>query len=168
MERTIRAGLVDRKNGNALARLDLATGVILPSAGPFDIVIVEQPRMGDRNDPDFIDMKARLKPDGVIVLKRGRFISRWVGRLLLRRRDDRQGVVFGAGRDRREAALRRASLYLREVAATTARGRETWLVASTSPVKDERFRDQIGRVATDYLRTVPPITIAVGSQVPIL
>lgn len=166
---TVRIGLVDRKNRNAVALLDLADGSVrLPTSEMFDLIFVEQARPGDRNDPDFIQMKTRLEPDGVILLKRGRIIFRWLGHLLSRRREDAEGRPFGRGHDRREAALRRASLYLMPITTTVGCGKEKWLVASTSPIEDQRFRDQIGRVATDYPRALTPVTIGVATNLPSL
>ena len=41
---------------------------------------------------------------------------------------------------------------------------ESWVIGSPAPLGDTRYRDQIGRVATDYLRAVGPIIA--GAHIP--
>lgn len=144
-------GLLDRKNDDALALLDMTNRELRRADFEvFDVILVEQPR-GRRREPDFSALKARLAPEGLILLRRQTRLSRWWGRLLARRRDDRVRSVFGVGHDRREAALRRAGLYLNLLRLQAPSGNEEWLVASTAPFDDNRYRDPIGRVPTNYL-----------------
>lgn len=164
-----RVGLIDRKSHNTLAGLDLNSGELGPATWDcYDIIFVEQPRPGDRKDLDFTQMKTKLDQSGVILLKRKRFFPRWFGRLLSRRRDDAESAAFGRGHDRREAALRRASLYLTSLTTMVGPNKEEWLVASATPFLDQQFRDQIGRVAADYLRILPPIGIGLATNLPSL
>lgn len=161
-------GLLDRKNDDALAFLDTVSRELrISEVELFDIILVEQPR-GHRREPDFIALKARLATQGLILLRRRTRLSRWCGRLLARRRDDGTRSAFGTGHDRREAALRRAGLYLSPLRLPTANGNEQWLVASTAPLDDNRFRDQIGRVAMNYLRSLTPVTVGLGTVWPTL
>lgn len=149
----LKVALLDGDHDDALAALDLDKREIRPSASEvFDFIFVEQRRSGHRRDLDFLAFKSRLSPDGAILLRRRGGRARWWGRLRSRRRDDNMQGVFGGGHDRREAALRRASLYLTTVSIGVGSGQEEWLVATTHPRSDDRYRDQIGRVATDYLR----------------
>lgn len=150
-------GLIDRKNEGRLATLDLHRGTLQPSEiDCFNVIVVDQSRNRLGGEPDFLALKGRLKPDGVILLQRRTWLTRLVGRFLSRRRDDTIGRSFGRGHDRREAALRRASLYIVPFQALGSKD-EAWLIASPTPIGDTRFRDQIGRVATDYLRSAGPI-----------
>lgn len=164
-----RVGLLDRKNDDALALLDLDSGELRPSADEAcDIILVEQPRHRYRQEPDFLSLKSRLAPDGLILLRRRTRLAWLLGRLMSRRQDDTERGVFGAGHDRREAALRRASLYMTPLRVSLASLKEAWLVASTVPFDDNRLRDQIGRVATDYLRSLVPVTVGLGTSLPSL
>lgn len=156
-------GLLDRKNEGRLAALDLGSGELRPSEfESFDVVVVDRSTTTSSGEPDFPAIKGRLTPGGIILLRRRSWLARWVGRLLSRRADDADGGPFGRGHDRREAALRRSSLYIAPLEVVSGSRNEPWLMASTAPVVDTLFRDQIGRVATDYLRTVGPI-IASGN-----
>jgi len=146
-----RVGLLDRKNNDALALLDLETGELrLSQKDAHDVIVVEQPRHRYSQEPDFLVLKAQLALEGLILLRRRTRLTR----LLSHRREDAARGVFGAGHDRREAVLRRASLYLTPLLVSLGPSREAWLMASTAQLDDDRFRDQIGRVATDYLRTL--------------
>lgn len=162
-------GLLDRKNDDALALLDLHSGELRPSPDEAcDIILVEQPRDRSQQEPDFLCLKSQLAPNGLILLRRRPRLAWLLGRLMSRRREDAARGVFGAGQDRREAALRRASLYMTPLRVSLGASKEAWLVASTVPLDDDRFRDQIGRVATDYLRSLAPVTVGLGTTLPSL
>ena len=162
-----RVGLLDRKNDDALALLDLDSGELRPSPDEAcDIILVEQPRYRYLQEPDFLGLKSRLAPDGLILLRRRTRVAWLLGRLMSRRQEDAACSAFGAGHDRREAALRRASLYMTPLRVALGASKEAWLLASTTPLADHRFRDQIGRVATDYLRTLAPVTVGLGTGLP--
>lgn len=159
--------LFDAKNGVIVA---LTSSEFEELRGSYDAnwaaILVEQSRHRYRQEPDFLGLKARLAPDGLILLRRRTRLAWLLGRLMSRRREDAVRGVFGAGHDRREAALRRASLYLTPLVMSLGATKEAWLVASTAPLDDNRFRDQIGRVATDYLRTLAPVTVGLVTTLP--
>lgn len=160
-------GLTDRKSGGALSALDLERGELRPAGSDlFDLILVDQHRHAPRLEPDFRALKARLTTEGLILLRRRTRLSRWLGRFLSRRRDDAAGGAFGRGHDRREAALRRASLYLGTLQTNWRGKNEEWLVASTVRRSDDRVRDHIGRVAADYLRCWWPAMLGIGSGLP--
>ncbi len=162
-------GLTDRKNGGALGALDLERGELRPAGSDmFDLILVDHHRHAPRQEPDFHALKTRLATEGLILLRRRTRFSRWVGRLLSRRRDDAAGGVFGRGHDRREAGLRRASLYLGTLQTRWRGKNEEWLLASTVALSDERVRDHIGRVAADHLRCWWPTMLGIGSSLPSL
>ena len=151
-------GLIDRKNEDRLAALDLRNGALRSSEiHCFDVIVVDQCRNRSSADPDFITLKGRLAPQGVILLQRRTWFTRLMGGFLSRRLDDEEDGLFGRGHDRREAALRRSALYLAPFEVKSGSKNEAWLIASPEPIADTRIRDQIGRVATDYLRAVGPV-----------
>lgn len=149
-----RIGLIDARVANGLAIIDLEGGTIDEAGGGlFDIIVVAARRREDRGEPDFTRLKTRLDQRGFILLRRRESWRRLWGRLRSRRIEDRGSLQFGAGQERREAALRKAGLYLTELTVVPGSGkRDHWILASIRPLEDHRFRDHIGRVATDYLR----------------
>ena len=164
-----KVAFVDRHDPQDLWLCDLATGRLSPATAEAEIIIAERFRDGLTADLDIAVIKANLATGGVLLVRRSSLLSRFTGLLMGRRDEDRKPSVYGRGHDRREAAIRRAGLYLTAMTFVYgARRPEKWLVASTSPIRDMRVRDSIGRVATDYLRTVGPVIVGTGLHLPSL
>ncbi len=159
--------LVDRHDPHRLVICNLDDGTLRPLLGEADIIIAERFRGGLTVDLDIAILKDSLAHGGAILVRRSGLLARLIGSIIARRTDDRASSIYRRGADRREAAIRRASLYLSLLKLVQGPGRiEEWIVASTAPIDDRRVRDSIGRVATDYLRSAGPVIVGTGLHLP--
>lgn len=159
--------LVDRHDPHRLVICDLDYGTLKPLLGEADIIISERFRGGLTTDLDIAVLKDSLARGGAILVRRSGLLSRLIGLMMARRADDRAPSIYGRGADRREAAIRRAGLYLSPLKLAQGSGRvEEWIIASTAPIGDRRMRDSIGRVAADYLRSAGPVIVGTGLHLP--
>lgn len=155
---TRRIALADRHQPTSVLRLDLDTGGLTDEDGTYDLLVLDS-EGARRLSPEGIDtLKSRLGPDGVIAIRHRPSWTRTLRRLFRRRADDVSGSRFIRGLPRVEAALLQSRLYVGQLDVRIDRfHKENWVIGSPAPLRDSRYRDQIGRVATDYLRVVGPI-----------
>ena len=156
-----RVALADRLQPTALRRLDLDTGQLSAGDATYDVIILDSDAACRLSADEIGLLKSRLGPDGVIAIRHRPTWARTLRRLFRRRADDVSQNAFLRGLPRSGAALLQARLYVRELNVRIgATHKDSWVIGSPAPVGDTRYRDQIGRVATDYLRAVGPIIAA--------
>ena len=153
--------LANRRSPAVLVPLHLPTGKPTVPATAYDLIVVDLESPAQVRAEHVRAWKEALAANGVIAIRmRANLLSR-VRSMLRRRRRDREDSLFVRGLPRSEAAVRMAGLYVGRLSVTNDGKREEWVIASGAPWGDRRFRDTIGRVATDYLRSFWPVA-AVG------
>ena len=152
--------LADRHQPTSVLRLDLSTGGLTDQHGTFDVLVLDS-EAALRLSLEGIDtLKGRLNPQGIIAIRHRSSWARTVRRLFRRRADDVSGSGFFRGLPRAEAALLQSRLYVGQLdVRISAFRKDNWMIGSLAPLRDSRYRDQIGRVATDYLRMVGPLAV---------
>lgn len=154
--------LADRRSPDILLPLDLSTGEQTAPASAYDLIVVDLSAPGQVQVEQVRAWKKALANDGVIAIRRRLTLMSWLRSMLRRRRHDREDSLFVRGLARSEAAVRMAGLYVVRLNVEIHGRREEWVIGSAAPWADRRFRDTIGRVATDYLRSIWPVAAAVG------
>lgn len=153
-----RVALADRQQPTVVYGLDLDTGRPSTEGSPYDIIILDSDAARRLSTDEIGVLQTILSPAGVIAIRRPPSWAGAVGRFIRRRGDDVGPNPFLRGRPRSAAVFLPARLYVLEVSVRiNAFHRECWMIGSPAPLGDTRYRDQIGRVATDYLRVVGPI-----------
>ncbi|PZU01425.1 hypothetical protein [Brevundimonas sp.] len=150
--------LADRSSPTVVQRLDLDTGTLSGGEATYDVVILDSEASRRLSTADVADLFQRLSAEGVIAIHLRPSLMPVLRKLFRRRSDDVGQDPFLRGLPRSEAALLASRLCVRQLK-VHARPRhvERWVIGSAAPLVDTRYRDQIGRVATDYLRAVGPI-----------
>lgn len=144
--------LADRQSASLLRRLDLDSGALCHAdQTQHDFVILDGRAARDLSRAAAVALKARLAEQGVIAVHAPHTLLSRLASSLRRRSTDAAGYRPLRGVSRSEAALVEAGLYVEAISIRSGWRTERWLVASTAPANDRRFRDSIGRVATDYL-----------------
>jgi hypothetical protein len=148
--------LADRSSPTVVQRLD--TGTLSGGEATYDVVILDSEASRRLSTADVADLFQRLSAEGVIAIHLRPSLMPVLRKLFRRRSDDVGQDPFLRGLPRSEAALLASRLCVRQLK-VHARPRhvERWVIGSAAPLVDTRYRDQIGRVATDYLRAVGPI-----------
>lgn len=159
-DRTMKVALADRYRPTEIKSLDLGTGALIAADDLYDLIILDSEPARRLEADGFRTLAKLLQPAGMIAVRqRSTWLSVW-RRFALRRQDDLNGTRFSRGMPRSKAALQSSGFHFANITTKGALGAEQWLVASRAPLFDTRFRDQIGRVATDYLRLIGPIAVA--------
>jgi len=160
-----RVALADRSSPTVVQRLDLDTGTLSKGEASYDVVILDSEASRRLSTADVADLMQRLSEEGVIAIRLRPSLMPVLRKLFPRRRDDVGQDPFLRGLPRSGAALLGSRLYVRELKVRAHHKHvESWLIGSPAPLGDTRYRDQIGRVATDYLRVVGPIIA--GAHIP--
>lgn len=150
--------LADRLRPTAVYRLDLDTGCLSTEGSTYDIIILDSAAARRLSTDGIGVLKTFLGPEGVIAIRRPQSWTGAVRRFFRRRGDDVSPNPFLRGLPRSGAAFLQARLHVVELRVRiNVLQRECWVIGSPAPLGDTRYRDQIGRVATDYLRVVGPI-----------
>lgn len=152
-----RVALADRLRPTAVHQLDLDTGHLSTGEAAYDVIILDSDAARRLSADDVRMLNTLLRPDGVIAIRLQSPWARTLHRLFRRREHDMHPTPFLRGLPRSGAALLQARLYVRELTVRTGAAKDSWVIGSPAPVGDNRYRDQIGRVATDYLRALGPI-----------
>ncbi|EKY29764.1 hypothetical protein [Brevundimonas sp.] len=160
-----RVALADRSSPTVVHRLDLDTGTLSGGEATYDVVILDSESSRRLSTAEVADLLQRLSAEGVIAIRLRPSLTRALRKLFRRRRDDVGQDPFLRGLPRSGAALLASRLYVRELKVRDHHKQvESWVIGSPAPLGDTRYRDQIGRVATDYLRAVGPIIA--GAHIP--
>lgn len=153
-----RFALADRVTPTKVHCLNLDSRSLGRGQSTYDVIILDSEASRRLSTAVVGDLLARLRPDGVIAIRHRPRLMDVLRSLFRRRTDDGGPNPFLRGLPRSGAALLKARLYVRELKVRVDdRHYETWVIGSPAPLGDTRYRDQIGRVATDYLRAVGPI-----------
>lgn len=153
-----RVALADRNHPAAVKGLSLDSGKLLDCVEGFDVIMLDSDA-ARRLPAESLDVLiSRLERGGLIAIRRRASLFALPRSFRLRRVDDTGTNPFLRGLPRSEAALQQARLHVARLRVRVSRLRsEEWVIGSRNPFRDDRFRDQIGRVATDYLRIIGPI-----------
>ena len=153
-----RVSLADRSSPTVVQRLDLDTGNLSGGEATYDVVILDSEASRRLSTAEVADLLQRLSAEGVIAIRLRPSLTQVLRKLFRRRSDDVGQDLFLRGLPRSGAALLASRLYVRELKVRAHHKQvESWVIGSPAPLADTRYRDQIGRVATDYLRAVGPL-----------
>ncbi len=157
-----RIALADRSHPTAVQGLSLDSGKLQDCVEGFDVIILDSDA-ARRLPAESLDVLiSRLELGGLIAIRGRASLFALPQNFRLRRVDDAGTNPFLRGLPRAEATLQQARLHVARLRVRVSGLRnEEWVVGSREPFRDDRFRDQIGRVATDYLRVVGPVLAGV-------
>ena len=160
--RIVRVALADRKRPTAVQGVSLDTGKLLDCVGGFDVILLDSDA-ARRLPADSLGVLASLlEHDGLIAIRMRFTLFASSRSFRLRRADDTGTNPFLRGVPRSEATLQQARFHSAMLQVKVGRFKtQAWLVGSRAPLRDDRFRDHIGRVATDYLKVVGSVVAAV-------
>lgn len=157
-----RIALADRSHPTVVQGLSLDSGKLLDCVEGFDVIMLDSDA-ARRLPAESLDVLiSRLEPGGLIAIRGRASLFRFPRSFRLRRVDDTGTNPFLRGLPRSEATFQQARLHVARLRVRVSRlTSEEWVIGSRDPLRDDRFRDQIGRVATDYLRLVGPIVAGI-------
>lgn len=162
-QKIARVALADRQQPTVVRGLSVETRRLLDNADEFDLIVLDSDAARRLPSESFNGLAARLDVGGMIAIREQTAFFPFGRGFQLRRTDDAGANPFLRGLPRSEAAIRGARLYTKRLKVRLGRFQtEHWLIGSREPLQDTRFRDQIGRVAPDYLRGVGPVIASVN------
>lgn len=148
----LKVGLANWSCPAQIHTLDLDSRELRDEEDRYDLIILDSDAARRINAESYAAIAQMLQPRGAIAVRqRTGWRLAW-NRWLRRRQEDVSGKPFFAGLSRSEAALLEARLHVVRLKVGNPLKAEQWVVGSRVSLLDNRFRDQIGRVATNYLR----------------